>query len=296
VRLLHDNNSFLQTIATVPIGNFQHMTLDIPFSTNTSMDIDAMTLYDTILDQPWCLSLERMTTVNKVLLITTKGQLATAREWVDTHLPAIYTQHILDKLDVTTLQPLIPQCLDKLVITSASQTYADKLKLCTTIVTATLTKQNLLNHPPCHRTVKPADISYAEATSQKSEHSHPTQSTQQPVATQSTQASTANTKPFDYKTALKYISHNVKTSLKAKFDTVFANIQKSIETIDQCVDQKLQIHLTAIQASQADKATQDEHTQQLEDMTKTLNSLICDIHLLLNDRLHPTPMNGVGQA
>jgi len=296
VRLLHDNNSFLQTIATVPIGDFQHATLEIPFSTDTSTDIDATTLYDTILDQPWCLSLERTTTANKVLLITTKGQLANAREWADTYLPAINTQNISDKLDVTILQHLSPQHLDKPVITSASQTYAEKLKLRTSIVTATPTKQNPLNRPPRHRTVKPADISYAEATSKHSERSPPTQSTQQASATQSTQASIANTKPFDYKAALKCISHDVETSLKAKFDAVFANLQKSIDTIDQRVDQKLQTHFTAIQASQADKATQEEHTQQQEEVTKTLNSLVRDIHLLLNDRLHPTPMTGIGKA
>jgi len=34
--LICDNNSFLQSIATVPISNFQHETLDIPFSCDSS--------------------------------------------------------------------------------------------------------------------------------------------------------------------------------------------------------------------------------------------------------------------
>jgi len=68
------------------------------------MDIDTTTLYDTILDQPWCLSLESTTTANKVLLVTMKGQLTMACEWVDNQLLEIYQQHISDKLDVTTLQ------------------------------------------------------------------------------------------------------------------------------------------------------------------------------------------------
>jgi len=104
VKLLRDNNSFLHTVAMVPIGDFQHETLEIPFSTDSSMDIDTTTLYDTILDQPWCLSLESTTTANKVLLVTMKGQLTMAREWVDNQLLEIYQQHISDKLDVTTLQ------------------------------------------------------------------------------------------------------------------------------------------------------------------------------------------------
>jgi len=74
-KLLHNNNSFHQTVTTVLIGNFQHATLDIPFSTDSSTDIDATTLYTTILNQPWCLSLEHTTMANKVLLVTTKASL-----------------------------------------------------------------------------------------------------------------------------------------------------------------------------------------------------------------------------
>jgi len=296
VKLLQDNNSFLQTVATVPIGTFQYATLDIPFLTDASTDIDAMTLYDTILDQPWCLSLECMTTANKILLFTTKGQLATACEWVDTNLPAIYTQNILDKLDVTTLQPLIPRCLDKLVITSASKTYADKLKLRMTIVMAVPTKQNPLNCLPWHCNAKPPDISYVEATSKQLVQAPPSTSTQQAEATQSTLVSTATESTFDYKSALQWISHDVETSLKAKFEAVFTNLQKSIDTIEQWVDQKLQTHLATMQAPQADKTTQDEHSQQIANMTKMLDSLVHDIHLLFNDRLHPMPMIGIGRT
>jgi len=58
-KLLCDNNKFLQTITTVPLGDFQHEMLDIPFSCDTNTNIDAKTLYDTMLDQPWCLSVEK---------------------------------------------------------------------------------------------------------------------------------------------------------------------------------------------------------------------------------------------
>jgi len=107
-KLLCDNNLFLQNVATIPLGDFQHETLEIPFSHDSMTDIDAMTLSETILTQPWCLSLEKSTTTNKVIIITTKGQLNEARAWTDNILPDLYTQHILDKLDVTTLQNLVP--------------------------------------------------------------------------------------------------------------------------------------------------------------------------------------------
>jgi len=76
--LLCDNSSFLQSITTVPIGDFQHEMLDIPFSYNSMTDIDSTTLYDTILKQPWCIIVECIIITNKVLLVTTKGQLSAA--------------------------------------------------------------------------------------------------------------------------------------------------------------------------------------------------------------------------
>ncbi len=93
---------------TVPIGDFQHKTLDLPFSSNANTNIDATTLYETITDQLWCISLACTTTPNKVLLVTTKGQLPMAHDWVNKTVPALYAQHIANKIDVTTLKPMTP--------------------------------------------------------------------------------------------------------------------------------------------------------------------------------------------
>jgi len=84
--------------------------------------------------------------MNKVLVITMKGQLSDACMWVNVTLPEIYQQHILDKIDVMKLQHLILCHLDKPILTLASHTYANQLKQCTSIVMATPTKQNPLNH------------------------------------------------------------------------------------------------------------------------------------------------------
>jgi len=125
-KLLCEHNAFLQSVVTVPIGDFQHETLEIPFSCDTTTDIDATDLYETIVSQPWCLSLERTTTPNKVLLVTTKSQVNAAREWVDNTLPEIYQQHIADKIDVTTLKSMTPRRLDKLLLTLASLFYSSE--------------------------------------------------------------------------------------------------------------------------------------------------------------------------
>ncbi len=103
-KLLGDHNIYLQSITTIPLSDFQHETLDIPFSGDPNTDIDKTTLHETILSQPWCISVEITTTPNKILLVTTKGQIVDARAWADNNLPEIYNQNIADKIDVTNLK------------------------------------------------------------------------------------------------------------------------------------------------------------------------------------------------
>jgi len=294
-KLLCDNNLFLQTISTVPIGNFQHEMLDIPYLMDSSTDIDAMTLAETILTQPWCLSLERSNTANKVIIVTTKGQLEEARAWTDTVLPDLYMQHISDKLDVTTLQKLLPRRLDKPMITAASTNYAKQLQQQTSLVTAVPTKQNPLNRPPCSRIVKPVDITYVEAT----KHHAPTQSSMAPKVTMTTNTATpvlTQAEPYDYQATIDWITKDIKTNLKAKFDAAIANLQKSFTNLKERVDQKIQHHMEIMKNSQANKETQVTHRIQLEQVSKTLDYLVDKIHLLLDSDKYPTPMQGVGRS
>jgi len=73
--LLCDNNTYLQNIVMIPLSNFQHATIDIPFLLDPTMDINQTTLQDMIGNFPWCTSIEQMSTPTKVLVITTKSQL-----------------------------------------------------------------------------------------------------------------------------------------------------------------------------------------------------------------------------
>ncbi len=107
--LLCTNNEFLQSIlVTVPLGDFQHATLEIPFSDDPNTDIEQTTLYEKMLEQDWCINVKLSMTPNKILIITTKSQVQNARKWADETLPALYNQHISDKLDVTPLQQMTP--------------------------------------------------------------------------------------------------------------------------------------------------------------------------------------------
>jgi len=249
---------------------------------------------DIFLEQPWCLSLERTTTPNKVLVVTTKGQLTAARACVDLNLPAIYKQQIMDKLDITTLQKIVPRCFDKPVTMAVSEAYATKLKQRTDIVTTGSNKPNTMNHPPRSQHFKPADITFAQAVSKNITKPQQITAPQATITMNSAIATPAQ--PYDYKTELDQISKEVETTLKAKFNMAIANLQKSVDNLEQKFDQKLQQNMAKLQVTQVDKATQEEHNQRLEQLTKTLGTLVGQINTLLDQNNHPTPMNSFGTS
>jgi len=82
LNLLWDNISFLQSVTMVPLRDFQHETLEIPFSMDKNTDIEQTNLNSLITSQQWCIDLEKTATPSKVLLVTMKGQLTAARKWV----------------------------------------------------------------------------------------------------------------------------------------------------------------------------------------------------------------------
>jgi len=293
-KLLCDNNEYLEMITTIPVGDFQHETLKIPFSCEQNTNIDTTNLYKTILDQPWCLSVEKMTTPNKILLVMTKGQVTTGREWTDTKLPELYQQHIADKIDVTTLQSLVPGHLDKLHITTAATRYTDKLKQCSSYITPTATTSSQFSHPPktCH--IKPTLLTYATVATRNtstasSQPSVPAGSQPMPV-----NSPTPSALPFDYHAELQRITNKIETKLKAKLEAAIANLQSSVDTLEKKFEQKLNQQIESLKTNQADKTTQDTHSWDLEALTKSVGFLINQVSLIADKLNIPTPQLGIG--
>jgi len=221
LQLIRENNAFLNDITTIPLGDFQHPTLDIPFSTDSTTDIEQTTLQDLIAEQPWCLGVERTNLNNKVMITTTKTQILQAREWLDQQLPLIYQQNVADKLDVTMLDRLIPRRLDKPVLTAASTAYAKTLQNRATITTPN-DNTKPLTKPPRSNKQHPVNISFDETdfpalapTKPKPTSATPTTNTTQatantsPQTTNSSTPATINTvtthQPYDYKKELARI-------------------------------------------------------------------------------------------
>jgi len=128
-----------------------------------------------------------------------------------------------------------------------------------------------LNRPPKSKIVKLVDITFAEATAKN------ISSTPQPLKPQATTQTTNAAIPmetFDQQSELQKIVHEVETTLQAKFDKVFAKMQQSLNKIELNVEKKIQDHMDKLQATQVDKATQENHSKQLDTLTKMLKILL----------------------
>ncbi len=272
IKLIRDNNAFIHSVLSIPLGDFQHETLDIPFSLDSSTDIDQTTLLDVIAAQEWCLSIEKTTTANKVLITTTKSHLETARQWIDHTLPSIYDEHIADKIDVTTLRHLTPRRLDKPVLTAASSSYADKLKARTSNISSVTTTTKQYAKPPRPKTTPKVDINFDEkefpllASSASTAATPPTTSATG-TASAAIPTTSASTKPYDYKAEMDRILAIIENNLKQQFATMFSQMEQRIEQLEHRLaklEQRIEQQTTQQAANYAEQQqVNEQNTQQL---------------------------------
>jgi len=287
----------------VPIGDFQHEMLDIPFSTDQTTDIKQTNLYKIIMSQPWCINLERTTTVNKILLLKTKASLPTARKWVNLSLPNLYEQHISDKIDVTTLKNLLPRRLDKPVETAAGMTYAVKLQQRLTPLPGTANNLARFNRPPRARPHKPI-VSFDEATFPPLNNNKQDTTNTTNTNTTSTMKPTEEAQPpvqqYDYHADLEKITKEIETTLKAKIETALSQMDEKFEKRLQQIEQNVELKLQQLDPI---AIAQDKQAHELELLTKNMNYLMAQVANIA-DRLKyftnaftsPTLSNSAGQS
>jgi len=222
------------------MGDFQHATLDVPFSMDTSTNIDQTTLQEVIEDQPWCLNVDKTITQNKVMIITTTKQLPQAPAWLDHSLPLLYEQHINDKINVTTLAHITPWRLDKPILTAVSTAYANALKQCTSANPMPMDNKKQTAKPPCTPKTCLVDINFDDKEfptlqTQTTPQTQTQSTTEKVSATTSTGPSTPTTPPptYDYKKELMHISNKIETTLKKQFKDVFTQLEHKLDNFIQ---------------------------------------------------------------
>jgi len=92
--LLHENNKFFASLATIPISSVMDTILDMDVKNPDSNNLDKnMSLHDALLAQPWCLRVEPMKRPGKILLVTTKANLSIGCKWVDDNFKTLFSAY-----------------------------------------------------------------------------------------------------------------------------------------------------------------------------------------------------------
>jgi len=146
-QILQDNNFFLTKVATIPV-NLEYDAWFVPIDPHTTSETDPISLYDTLLCQPWFLQVE-LVTRNKCFIVTTQPNLPEARAWIDANLETLIRQSIPQGIDPPS--SLLPRHLDKPIYTNASHTYADILKKQFSLVSTPTTNTTAATKPPRKR-------------------------------------------------------------------------------------------------------------------------------------------------
>jgi len=127
--MLTKNNEYLMALATILIEGTDDETLDLTVTPpNAQNPNEQVSIQNILLTNPWCIQVEPTQTPGKILLVTTKGQLTTARRWLDKNLNPLFTVFLARNLAYkpNTKNP-VPTRMDIVKQTMAMQTYAQSL-------------------------------------------------------------------------------------------------------------------------------------------------------------------------
>jgi len=275
-KLISENHTFVTSVVTIPVGDFQQATLKIPFSIDQNMDIDQTTLQEVITDQPWCLNAEKTTISNKIMITTTKDALEQARRWIDLMLVNLYEDHIEPVLDVMTLKPkMFPHHLDLPLQMVASMAYAKTL--CNRATYAKVTTATQTPPPPTNPHQKPrrVDVSFTEADFPVLTATHTTATSTTQAATPPTTTTTSSNAthpketPYDYKAELECHAKEIEENLKPQIERLFKQLDQKIDALKEDQDQvnvnvskQLDFLVDTVKKLLKDSATQNIPTTQ----------------------------------
>jgi len=188
-------------------------------------------------------------------------------------------------IDITTLQRMTPQCLDKPILTVASATYAEQLIKHTSYATNTMNNNKQLNQPPQARPTKPlVSFNNKEFPSLQKKQSDQTQATQQSITT--TTMLPASAPAYNYCAKLDRLTKELKMTMQTKFDNAIAQLNaKIIQRLDQ-IEQKFKCYLRQMEpiakVSATLQTTQDNQAHDISKLTNIVANLNQKFDAILN--------------
>ncbi len=136
---------------------------------------------------------------------------------------------------------------------------------------------------------------YTAVTAKASTLSGIINSTQATPSQENHQSSTMTAQPFDYQSEIKQITHDIENKLKAKLEAAIANLQSLVNTLEKKFEQKLNTQIESLKTTQADRITQDNHSHELAELTKSVRFLVDQVTHIADTLNIPMPRSGIGR-
>lgn len=160
--MICNNNQYLSNIATIPVVGITETMLNLDIEVyDPVVKTKLKKLRAVLTSTHWCQSIEVTQVEARILMITTKANLAEGRKWLDANLPILYTRCLKNNPKfIPDIDNPIPKRPDKREQTTAYATYADIMKR--DIINGGNTNDTVPRYakPPKTHTSRPLPYSY----------------------------------------------------------------------------------------------------------------------------------------
>jgi len=237
--LIRQNNAYLSTLATIPVIGFNNTTLEFTIPVNNGAPGAKLSIREILMSTDWCTQIEPTQTPGRMLLITTKQNLDTGRQWLDNNLDSIFQVYLPKNPEYIpdNVNP-IPHRADIRTPNAKLDSYVEAL--CQHIILPVPTNDNNTTHtrPPPHRAPQTITVSYTQAAQKNTQTSHNVEAQAQ-----------KKRKARNSETMSTTSDHSNETTHTQNTITTVANLkQEVITTLRQEIAQIIQTDIQNIQA------------------------------------------------
>jgi len=250
MQLIRENNAYLTALTSIPVQGFNDRILNytIPVRTDDNRE-EPRTIREILMATNWCVQIEPTQNPGRILILTTKRNLETGRDWLDDNLTTISTHYLPENPRYQSeSEHLIPYHTDIRPTNATLDNYADSLKKRINLQPATQTAPQQFAHPPATCTPPLTTISYCAAA-------------QKNITSSTGHIAPPKNKKAKRTDAISTTKHSQETAQTSTTTTTHLNLQAEIlTTIRAEVWQLIQTNLQLLQ-------------NELKTMTQTVTTL-----------------------
>jgi len=296
--ILQKNNEFLTQGASIPIDGIDETTLDTTISVTINNNKEEITVRELLLRNSWCTQVERTETPGKIIIVTTKGQLTSARRWIDDKFPRLFSTYLPRNPTYKPYQSNPPARTDRMEVTAAANSYAEALK--TRFQPNANTTDTKFNAPPARKPSRKFQFTFDPNEFPTLNTKKARQSTNDTNTSSVTTKQTKNTKNT---TATAEITQQTSSLApprpKIDFDALKEEIRKSLQAdLQRIVQAETTLIRNQIEPLRNEMRTSNDNlTAQMESLAEMLKMLNARFDALNNNssQSHP-PKNGRGDG